>query len=631
LFTKCQRGADRGRGRHPDFRGGGAEWHGGGEEAAAHPGSVADFDGSAKAPLLLDARPGFRSARRVVEKAPITPLDTHFAALMLRLHGAPHPVLERAARWVSAQRAEGHICATIAAEDAAQLRSTRVVGAPGEDKPLILDAHGRLYLHRYWQYESQLAAAIRARIGTEAAHDPALLQRGLTRLFGKKTKTADWQRLATETAVQRNFCVITGGPGTGKTWTVVAVLALLHEQFAAQRKKLRVALAAPTGKAAARMLESIQRTLERDPAFADARSAIPHDATTLHRLLGTIPDSPCFRHDAARPLAVDAVLVDEASMVDLALMAKLFAAVPPGARLVLLGDKDQLASVEAGYVLGDICHAPLPGHIVELRKNRRFAEGSGIQLFSQSVNAGDAEAALALLDTPRADLLSAPLPAPAALPDALRARIIGGYRACLDTHDPREALTQLGKFRILCAVRRGPHGVENLNRIAEAVLTDAGLIESETTGAYRGRPVLVTVNDHPLQLYNGDVGILLPDPEAGGELRAWFLDAGGNLRRILPARLPAHETVFAMTVHKSQGSEFQRVLFLLPERDTPVATRELLYTAITRARDSVELWHRPEVLRTAIARRTERTSGLRDALTVSSAAARLEGHAPSSP
>jgi exodeoxyribonuclease V alpha subunit len=562
-----------------------------------------------------------------VEKAPITPLDTHFAALMLRLHGAPYPVLERAAQLVSARRGEGHICAAIALAEAEELRATRVVGAPGEGKPLILDAHGRLYLHRYWQYESQLATAIRERIGGAADCDAALLQHGLTRLFGKATTETDWQRVAAEAAVRRNFCVITGGPGTGKTWTVVAVLALLHEQSAARGEQLRVALAAPTGKAAARMKESIQRTLASDPKFSTARGQLDHEATTLHRLLGTIPDSPYFRHDAMRPLAVDVVIVDEASMIDLALMAKLFAAVPATARLVLLGDKDQLASVEAGYVLGDICDAPLPEHIVELRTNRRFAEGSGIQLLSRAVNGGDADAALARLESPHADVTSTSLPPPAALPDALRSRVLDGYRACLESDEPHTALTRLGAFRILCAVRRGPYGVEHLNRLAEQTLADAGLIEREATHAYRGRPVLITVNDHQLQLFNGDVGMLLPDPEAGGELRAWFLDASGKLRRVLPARLPAHETVFVMTVHKAQGSEFDRVLFVLPDRDTPVATRELVYTAITRARASVELWHRPEILRAAIARRTERSSGLRDALATGTGASRFSSDA----
>jgi len=542
---------------------------------------------------------------------PTAPLDEHFAALLLRLHGAPHPVLERAAQAVSAARAEGHICVPVSAADAGALRATRVVGAPGEFRPLILDAHDRLYLHRYWAYEAELAAAIRARLGVAAECDAPLLERGLTRLFGKAGELANWQRVAAETALRQSFCVITGGPGTGKTWTVAAVLALLEEQWAARGTRLRVALAAPTGKAAARMKESVQRTIETDPKFAGL-TLVP-EATTLHRLLGTIPDSPYFRHDATRPLALDAVLVDEASMVDLALMAKLLAATPLTARLVLLGDRDQLAAVEAGNVLADLCHATQSAHLVALRENRRFGAESGIQRLSERVNAGDADGAFAVLGTGASDLTSRPLPAAAALGDTLRANVLAGYRACCETDDPRTALEHLAAFRILCALRRGPFGVEHLNRLAERVLADAGLIEPHAT-AYRGRPVLITTNDYPLHLFNGDVGMLLPDPESDGALRAWFLDAAGALRRILPARLPAHETVFAMTVHKAQGSEFGRVLFILPDRDTPVATRELLYTAITRARHSVELWHRPEVLRAAIARRTERSSGLREAL-----------------
>jgi exodeoxyribonuclease V alpha subunit len=291
--------------------------------------------------------------------------------------------------------------------------------------------------------------------------------------------------------------------------------------------------------------------------------------------------------------------------------------VPETARVVLLGDKDQLASVEAGNVLGDICApsaaSPLRAHIVELRRNRRFADDSGIQRLSQCVNAGDAEGALALLEEKHRDISASPLPAPALLGEALRERVLAGWRAALETDDPRAALEHFGAFRILCALRRGPFGVANLNRLAEQTLAEAGLIEPGET-FYRGRPVLITSNDYTLHLFNGDVGLLLPDPEARGELRAWFLDAAGALRRILPARLPEHETAFAMTVHKSQGSEFRRVLLVLPDRDTPVATRELVYTGMTRAREAVELWHHEPVLRAAIARRTERHSGLRDAL-----------------
>lgn len=555
-----------------------------------------------------------------------TPLDTHFAALMVRLNGRADADLERAARAVSAARSQGHICIELAALGgeavAEKLRATQVVGAPGEFTPLILDDRGRLYLQRYWQYEHDLAAALHARLQAEPAWDARLLAAGLKRIFAASKERPDFQREAAEKAVCKSFCVITGGPGTGKTRTVAAVLVLLHEQFAAHGAALRVALAAPTGKAAARLKESIQRTVDTDAAFAGLRDRPAPDATTLHRLLGVIPDSPYFRQDAERPLAVDAVIVDEASMLDLALMAKLVAAVPATARLILLGDKDQLASVEAGNVLGDICNtvqatattAPLAAHIVELRKNYRFRAGSGIQRLSALVNAGQADQAAALLAAGgMADVAASATPAAPALAGAVRPHVLAGFRAALEGTTPDEALRRLGDFRILCATRRGPFGVENLNRLAEQVLAEEGFIAPDGLH-YHGRPVLIRANDYHLRLFNGDVGLILRDAEAAGDLRAFFLDAEGALRRLLPARLPEHETTFAMTVHKSQGSEFDRLLLVLPDRDGPLLTRELVYTGLTRARTSVELWAGAAILRAAVLRRTERASGLREAL-----------------
>ncbi len=552
-----------------------------------------------------------------------TPLDHHFALLMRRLHGAPDAEIEHVARTVSAWRGAGHTCVPLAdlggAGLAAKLRASAVVGEPGEFKPLILDAAGRVYLQRYWAYETDLAAAIRARL-VDAECDPGVLAAGLKRLF-PKAKKGDGQRAAAEMAVRKRFAVITGGPGTGKTYTAARVLALLAEQFSARGKKARIALAAPTGKAAARLQESIARALAQMAATEPLRATPPGEARTLHRLLGTLPDSPQFRHDRERPLEVDVVIVDEASMVDLALMAKLFAAVPPGARVILLGDKDQLASVEAGNVLGDICggRAPEPTaaiapHIAELKTAHRFGESSGIQALSELVNAGDADGALALLREGKySDVRSAATPSARSLEAALKPHVIEGCRAFLEPADPAAALARVNDFRILCATRRGPFGVENLNALATRILADAGLITPDAAH-YHGRPVLIGTNDYQLRLFNGDVGLILRDPQAGDELRAFFIDATGALRRVLPARLPAHETSYAMTVHKSQGSEFDRLLLVLPDRDTPVATRELLYTGLTRARRAVEVWANEPILRTAIARRTERSSGLREAL-----------------
>ena len=385
--------------------------------------------------------------------------------------------LEWAAQLVSAWRGAGHTCVPLAELSpigiATALRASPVVGTVGEFKPLILDTADRLYLHRYWAYERTVSESIIARSRNPPIFDAELLEQGLARFFPEHSE----QREAAARTVQSSFSVITGGPGTGKTRTVVILLALLIEQFAAQGRKPRIALAAPTGKASARLKESLRITGARLQLPENIRASLPAEATTLHRLLGATPHSPYFRHDADRPLAVDAVIVDEASMVDLALMAKLFDAVPATARLILLGDKDQLASVEAGYVLGDICRAgethdsPLAGHITELRTNYRFGSGSGIHALSAAVNSGRSQEALERLSAGAAEVSSALLPVPSALASALRTRILEGYGPYLaDAPDPATALARLQDFRILAALRRGPFGIENLNRLTEGLL-----------------------------------------------------------------------------------------------------------------------------------------------------------------
>ncbi len=538
--------------------------------------------------------------------APVTfsAIDRQLGAFLQRLAGKSAPEVRLAAMCASRARAEGNICVTLeeiagmeggpnVASLRKKLRASDAVGAPGEFAPLILDSNDRLYLRRYWEYEQELARAIVSRTGT-----PSSSAKGET----------DLQERAAAKAVASGFTVITGGPGTGKTQTVVKILNLLRAQPGGE--KLQIKLAAPTGKAAARLTESI-RAIDEKLA-----------ATTIHRLLGYLPGSPYFRHDAKHPLNADVVIVDEASMVDLALMAKLLAAVPPRARLILLGDRDQLASVEAGNVLADICAAaesarpnePLLGAVVGLRHNYRFTETGGIYRVSTAINSGDAEAAMtALRENADGEVKWEPLPETAGLADALRKRVIAGFRPFLETRDAAEALAALQKFRILCAVRQGPCGIENLNTVAEEILAEAGLLVPRA-GWYSGQPIMVTQNDYNLALFNGDSGIILPDPAEGGELRAFFLSAEGKLRRFLPSRLPVHETAFAITVHKSQGSEFGKVLLILPEKDAPILTRELLYTGLTRAREAVEIWAPEAVLRASIDRRVVRASGLQDAL-----------------
>jgi exodeoxyribonuclease V alpha subunit len=520
-----------------------------------------------------------------------------------------------------------------------EVKQLSVVGQPGNFAPLILDHKQRLYLHRYWTYENQLARQILAR-ATAADADEDRLRLALEKLFGPSGE-ADWQKFAAFTAVTKKFCVLSGGPGTGKTRTVVMILAALLMQQPG--RELRVALCAPTGKAAARLKESIEAMKATLPLEAGLLEKIPKEATTIHRLLGTIPNSTSFRHHAANPLSLDVLIVDEASMVDLALMARLLDAVPASTRVVLLGDKNQLASVEAGAVLGDICHhgetlrvpasdaaryekltgeklgeqssipaRPLDGHIVELVKNYRFGGASGIFQFSQRVNAGDANGAFECLRVAAGDVQWRELPRVAELRSQLKPRVLEGFRDYLRATDPASALAAFNDFRILCATRQGTFGVATVNTLVESILADEGLIRPVNTW-YTGRPVMVTRNDYNVNLFNGDIGIVLPD-NATGELRACFQSADGVLRQIAVSRLPDHETAFAMTIHKSQGSEFKKVLMILPEHESAILTRELIYTGATRARTGVELWMNEAVGRLAIERRIARNSGLQDAL-----------------
>jgi exodeoxyribonuclease V alpha subunit len=588
----------------------------------------------------------------------VNDIDLQFAEFMCRQAGSEDQHLVAAASLLSRGVTAGDVCLDLASalegdapafgvakveSWARNLRAFSVVGAPGEFKPLILDESNRLYLHRYWRYEKELAEAIQKR-GAAADFDRDLLKQGLQRLFPQHSGETDWQRIAAIAAVTRRFCVISGGPGTGKTSTVVKVLALLLEQQG--REGCRIALAAPTGKAAARLKESIMGGGDFDE---EVRALIPEDVFTLHRLLGYLKNSCSFRHNGDNPLPYDIVIVDEASMVSLPLMAKLVDALRTDTRLILLGDRDQLASVEAGAVLGDICNSgssygfspafatlaaelcgdslpvqdcgtPLGDAVVLLTKSYRFSATSGIGKVGGLVNAGDGAGALETFkDKSFPDISIADTPPAATLAEALAPRIVEGYAAYLDKKlSPEQAFASFGRFRILCATRTGPYGVEAINQLVEERLAKAGLIHPEGRW-YAGEPVMITSNDYNIGLFNGDVGLILPDPESGNELRAYFPSGTGTMRKVLPLRLPEHERAFAMTIHKSQGSEFDRVLMILPDRDAPLLTRELIYTGITRAKQSVELLGTAELFQAAVKRRIVRRSGLRERLWPNSA------------
>jgi len=586
-------------------------------------------------------------------------LDRHFGSFIMRESGAASPFVGIVASLVSSALANASVCLNL--EDIAgknmlidgddvsfpqldelreTLKDSAAVGSPGEYRPLILDSSDRLYLYRYWKYEHDVARVILEKTAQPIClPDPAVLLAEIRELFPTPQDGIDWQLVAVMAALQKRFCVISGGPGTGKTSTVAKIIALLLRLSG--DKTPRIALAAPTGKAVARLKESLGKMKEE----LNCGGGFP-DVSTIHRLLGSIPRSSRFRFSQENPLSFDAVIVDEASMVDLSLMAKLVVALKPESRLILLGDRDQLASVEAGAVLGDICGSgrsqafsadfrsnfaavtgadipedtscrdlpPLADSVVVLRKNYRFGDESGIGSLSRLINEGSGVEAMELLASGACgDLSWRDLPPPEGFTKAITNAILDGFGAYLEADEPAEALRRFGKFRVFCAVRKGAYGVEAINRLAEEILARRGLVNPRNRW-YRGRPIMITANDYNLKLFNGDIGIIFPDASGDGGAFAHFSTLDGETRVVSPLRLPEHETVYAMTVHKSQGSEFEKILLLLPPHDSAIMTRELVYTGITRARRSAEVWGEKKLFISSVERVIERKSGLAEAL-----------------
>ena len=553
--------------------------------------------------------------------------------------------------------ARGEVCVPIDPTHATALRASGCVALEGPPQtggpcPLVLDPENRLYLARYHDFETRLAHEVRTLVAAVPSPPGPRARTWLQSLYPAASASAspDRQALATAFALTRRLTVISGGPGTGKTTTVLRVLICLL----AEQPELRIALAAPTGKAAARLAESVAQGLaalpDLDPALC---AAIPREASTLHRLLGL------GYRKTSRPgcLLHDVVVVDEASMLDLALAARLFGALGPSARIILLGDKDQLAAVEPGAVfselaagqglsdaragqLADLLQCSI-SHIrdalpparggelqdcaIWLTRTYRFAEGSAIAALADAVRARKVEAVDALLASANAEageMIFVPHEG-----DSLARRIFdqltdgfAAFRDALseakttDEQSLRQLFTAFGHFRVLCALREGPRGVETLNREISARLDAVSARRRGRTGEwFKGRPVLIAQNDHALGLFNGDVGIALPTESELRESHPWdvvFEDPKGGFRRIPAVRLPAHETAFAMTVHKSQGTEFDRVAVVLPAARTRVLTRELVYTAITRARKQVLLVGSADRITEALSKTTHRESGL---------------------
>jgi exodeoxyribonuclease V alpha subunit len=486
----------------------------------------------------------------------------------------------------------------------------------GGDRPLRLVGQ-RLYLERYWQEESTVAEELLAR--RAAITDPptaTVLTEAAAELL-RPAEDAD-QAVAAVVPLFTGVSVIAGGPGTGKTYTLARVLGMLSRSAA---QPLLIALAAPTGKAAVRMDESMAKALTDMPTdLATDLGALR--ATTIHRLLGWVPDARNrFRHNRTNPLPHDVVVIDEASMVSVTLMARLLEALRPAARLVLVGDPNQLAPVEAGAVLADIVEAPaaevpalrdglaglgLPGAarpVAVLRRNHR--SGQAIAELADAVLAGDADAVERLATAGRPEVSFAESAETSGLRDQVAKAGVAMVRAAR-RGDVAAALTELESHRLLCAHRHGPFGVSNWSHRAESWISDALADFDPSPLWYAGRPVLVTQNSPELGLFNGDTGVVV---EAEGQLRVYFA-RGGRTQAVSPFVLDAVQTIHAMTVHKAQGSQFAQVSLILPDPDSPLLTRELLYTAITRAEQRVNLIGSIQSLRSAVANRARRASGL---------------------
>lgn len=533
-------------------------------------------------------------------------LDLAFADFLARrstLSGKSRERLCDLVRDLCRALAEGHSCLPLTPKDEELLLPLSLVGDGEAATPLVL-CRGRLYLHRYYHYERRLAERITILAATKIKE--VIESRGEQGNALPLNKDSGQQK-AVDLARERALTIICGGPGTGKTTTVVAILAGLL-QDATRLRLPSVALAAPTGKAAMRLAEAVAKSLAHQQLAEEVRRAVPTTASTVHRLLGVRRGSPRFLHNRDNPLGWDIIVVDEASMIDLALMSKLVDSVKPGARLILLGDKDQLASVESGAVLADLV-SHLPTNTVELTTTYRFDQG--IKRLAEAIKAGNGERVWQLLQQGEEESV--------ALLEEREVGMLGRrYEAIFSalqgagSPDPAGVLAALNRFRILCALQHGRRGVVAVNHQIELFLAGCGFAIRPGTW-YPVRPVLITRNDYGLGLFNGDIGVCLHHPDSG-ELRVWFERTEGGLRSFAPSRLPECQTVYAMTIHKSQGSEFEEVAVLLPEEDSRILGRELLYTAVTRARKKVLVLSGEEVLHLTVSRTVERYGGLGDFL-----------------
>ncbi len=513
--------------------------------------------------------------------------------------------------------------------------TTRLLGTPGQKRPLIV-CNNRLYINRYWWAEKRLASRIR-QMASCRFELPRKAFELADRLFPASDVLPDWQKLAALNGCRSCFSVISGGPGTGKTRTVAALLTLMIEAWSKETPP-KIALCAPTGKAVARLNESISSAVSRLDIPDRIRDLLSETPKTVHRLLGKGRIAATYRYNGENPLQHDVIVVDEASMLDLTMMTRLMDAMKPDARLVLIGDKDQLASVEAGSVLSDICRAASAGgysgdflemarqagqdlsnlqeegpsallsdNMVVLHHNYRFGHDSGIYQLSQAVNQGDFKGAESILEDRSKEDVCFISPSLLPLDRFLLKELAPFVDAIKGCSSPADALSLLETIKILCSVHDGPSGTMAVNEFVSR-----HFFGSSASRPFKGLPVIVRQNDYLLGLYNGDSGIVWCDES--GNLKAYFM-VDGSPEAFSISRLPRFEPAWAITVHVSQGSEFHRVLFLLPQTGSVMAGRELFYTAITRAKRAISVYGNKDALRHCIERPTLRMSGLKDMIT----------------
>ncbi|MBT7409416.1 MAG: exodeoxyribonuclease V subunit alpha [Methylococcales bacterium] len=584
-------------------------------------------------------------------------VDYFFAEFMAKISTHPSDDLILAACLVSHQNSQGDSCIQLKqfAETqlffSSQLESTSLIAPPldnwrqallkcsvignsQQSTPMILDEDNHLYLAKYWHYETQISQYLISQNQHPVNINKNLLKQGLSHYFPSSSQVIDWQKIAAITAVLNRCSFISGGPGTGKTTTVTKILALLIEQNLP--KQSHIALAAPTGKAAARLTESILQAKQQLSIKPSIAEQLPDQAFTLHRLLKSGHGQHAFFHHANNPLSIDILLIDEASMIDLSMMHHLLTALPSNTRVIFLGDKDQLSSVDAGSVLGDICEhgesfseerkqlifeltndsigynenqSALQDQISFLFHSYRFDQHSGIGKLAKQINQGNFESAVEILNQAKFQDIQWSSSIDQHLLEYTQHHLIDYFKIT----DPIEALQYFNQFRILCATREGSQGVNNINSTIEKILR-LHKLTAEHQGFYAGQPVMMNRNNYSLGLFNGDIGVILPDKSADNELRAFFLFSDGTLKSVLPQRLVDFETVYAMTIHKSQGSEFNKVMIILPDIKSTILSRELLYTGVTRAKQHCHIIAPLEILKQAVNGKIIRASGLRKRL-----------------